>query len=89
MGAGTRDDLVRWLHRLDSYTNSEFGRARTLWALRDACVACDAIDGHTSETGLCRRCLAQRVPDYSDVVMFRPLRHRRAADPSAVDPVEE
>ena len=33
-------EAASWLRRLDSYTNAEFGRSRTLCAIQDVCVAC-------------------------------------------------
>ena len=56
-------DTVQWLQRLDSYTNAEFGRARTLSAIQDLCVACDRPVTAPSVNGLCRLCVAQRQPE--------------------------
>jgi hypothetical protein len=73
----TQEDLLEWLRRLDSYTNAEFGRARTSCAGDDVCVACGKSDRSTTALGLCPQCLAQRAPDYSEVVLFRPMRRRQ------------
>jgi hypothetical protein len=53
-------ELLIWLHRLDSYSNEEYGRARTLSAIRLECVACGRSVASTDEEGLCRRCVAQQ-----------------------------
>jgi hypothetical protein len=75
--AKTYPDLLKWLHRLDAYTNAVLGRARTLSALREACVACDEVGGGLDARGVCGRCARQRVGDNSEVALFRPLRQPR------------
>ncbi len=65
-------EAARWLHRLDSYTNAEFGRARTLSAIEDVCVACSRQAIKTDTSGLCPTCVAQRQPDNANIVLFRP-----------------
>jgi hypothetical protein len=70
--AKTRDDVMAWLHRLDAYTNAEFGSARTLSAICDACVACGANTTSPDANGLCRRCSIKRTPDYDEIRLFRP-----------------
>lgn len=64
-----------WLHRLDSYTNGIFGRARTLSAIRDECVACGERTTRPDTGGLCRRCASERVPDTVVIVPFAPPGH--------------
>jgi len=68
-----RDDAVRWLHRLDSYTNAEFGRARTLCGLTNECVVCGKPDSRTDEFGLCDACSRRSEPDLNEIVLFRPM----------------
>ena len=76
----TRDDIIGWLHRLDAYTNAEFGSARTLSSIGDVCVACGSDTLDPDPTGLCRRCSAKRVPDASEIRLFRtPARTPRQA----------
>ena len=69
-------ELTNWLRRLDSYTNAEFGQSRTLAAIHDRCVACDCTATAPDIGGLCTVCAAKRRPDYTEVVLFRPLRRR-------------
>jgi hypothetical protein len=71
------EEATRWLYQLDSYTNSVFGRARTLSAFHDSCVACSGPLSETSADGLCSRCVAQRQPDTTEIVLFRPLRGQK------------
>jgi hypothetical protein len=73
----THEELLDWLHRLDSYTNAAFGRARTWCASDDVCVACGTSAINPMRGDLCARCLAQRAPDYSEVVLFRPMVRRQ------------
>ena len=68
----TNPEAAQWLHQLDSYTNAEFGRARTLSAHEAVCVACSGQAGPTDISGLCPTCAAQRQPDTSSIVLFRP-----------------
>ena len=70
-------EAASWLRRLDSYTNAEFGRSRTLCAIQDVCVACGQPEYAPNGVGLCPRCAAQREPDNSEIVLFRPLRSRK------------
>ena len=74
--ATQRPEIIRWLHRLDSYTNAEFGRTRMLCGLADECVACGRTLAHTDEFGLCGACARRREPDHSDIVLFRPMRKK-------------
>jgi hypothetical protein len=69
----TPTTLIEWLHSLDSYTNAEFGTARSLATQRDECVACDATAA-LDRSGLCPRCAAKRVADHTEIVLFRALR---------------
>jgi hypothetical protein len=71
------DEATQWLYRLDSYTNAVFGRSRTLSAMHDLCVACNGPLPAGSADGLCSRCAAQRQPDTTEIVLFRPLRGRK------------
>ena len=71
------EEATRWLYQLDSYTNSVFGRARTLSVCHDSCVACSGPLSEPSLDGLCSRCVAQRQPDTTEIVLFRPLRGRK------------
>ena len=68
------DEATKWLYRLDSYTNAVFGRPRTLSVINDSCVACGGPLPAASPNGLCPRCLAQRQPDTTEIILFRPLR---------------
>ena len=68
--------VAQWLYHLDSYTNAEFGAARSLEAIRDACVGCGGPTSEPDLSGLCRTCAAKRRPDHTEVVLFRPLRSR-------------
>jgi hypothetical protein len=74
-------EAASWLRRLDSYTNAEFGRSRTLSAIQDICVACGLPEFAPNGVGLCLRCATQREPDNSEIVLFRPLRSRKNATP--------
>ena len=76
-------DAAEWLYRLDSYTNAEFGRARTLSAIEDVCVACGKRTTETNVGGLCRACAAQRQPDTANIVLFRPRRTGSTDDSSS------
>ena len=67
-------ELTDWLHSLDAYTNAEFGKARSLTAERQACVACDATAAALDGRGLCSRCAAKRIADHTEIVLFRALR---------------
>jgi hypothetical protein len=71
------EEATQWLFRLDSYTNSVFGRPRTLSVVNDTCVACSGPLAAASANGLCPRCMAQRQPDTTEIVLFRPLRGRK------------
>jgi hypothetical protein len=73
-------EAMQWLYRLDSYTNAVFGRSRTLSAGHghDACVACAGPMPAQGSVGLCPKCAAQREPDTTEIVLFRPLRVRKA-----------
>jgi hypothetical protein len=73
----THEELVDWLHRLDSYTNAEFGRQRTSCAGDGVCVACGKSTSNLSALGLCAKCLAERAPDHSEIVLFRPMARRQ------------
>ena len=68
----TNPEAAQWLHQLDSYTNAEFGRARTLSAMEAVCVACNREAATPDISGLCPTCAAQRQPDSSSIVLFRP-----------------
>jgi hypothetical protein len=70
-------DAMQWLYRLDSYTNAIFGRSRTLSASHESCVACAGSIPVPSPNGLCPKCAAQREPDTTEIVLFRPLRVRK------------
>ena len=72
------EEATQWLYRLDSYTNSVFGRSRTLSTMHDQCVACNGPLPATSPDALCPRCVAQRQPDTTEIVLFRPLRGSKA-----------
>jgi hypothetical protein len=72
-------DLTDWLRHLDSYTNAEFGQARTLAAVRDQCVACGETTQAPDIGGLCKQCATRRRPDHTEVILFRPLRRREPA----------
>jgi hypothetical protein len=76
------EELLEWLHRLDSCTNAEFGRPRTACVRDSVCVACGKSDSGSAAAGLCAGCRAQRVPDQSEVVLFRPMARRQAAGKS-------
>ncbi len=78
-------EAAQWLYRLDSYTNAEFGRARTLSAIEDVCVACNRQATTTNISGLCRTCAAQRQADTANIVLFRPRKISRPADPEPSD----
>jgi len=67
-------EAAQWLHRLDTYTNAEFGRARTLAAIQDVCVTCGGRVTTPNVDGLCRPCAAQRQPETTDLVLRRPRR---------------
>jgi hypothetical protein len=71
------DETTDWLYRLDSYTNAVFGRPRTLSIVHGSCVACNGPLAAPEPTGLCPRCAAQRVPDNTEIVLFRPLRGKK------------
>ena len=73
-------EATQWLHRLDSYTNAEFGRARTLSAMDVECVACSRYATTTNISGLCRTCVAQRQTDTANIVQFRQRKTNRPAD---------
>jgi hypothetical protein len=79
MRPSTRADLTNWLYHLDSYTNAELGHARTLRASEDLCVACGARAPDPDVRGLCLKCAAQRRPDHTEVILFKPLRRRAHA----------
>jgi predicted amidophosphoribosyltransferase len=68
---------MQWLYQLDSYTNTVFGRSRTLSAIHEVCVACAGPMPTSNGGGLCPRCTAQREPDATEIVLFRPLRGRK------------
>ena len=72
-------EAMQWLYRLDSYTNSVFGRSRTLSAGNESCVACAGEMPVQSTVGLCPKCVAQREPDTTEIVLFRPLRVRKTS----------
>ena len=63
----TTADMMRWLHRLDTYTNAEFGNPRTLSAINDTCVACGHSTTRPDVEGLCEPCARRCVPEYSDI----------------------
>jgi hypothetical protein len=67
-------EAAQWLHRLDAYTNAEFGRARTLSAIQDLCVACGRRVTTPSVNGLCPQCVAQRQPETANLILWRPRR---------------
>ena len=77
----TRAELRNWLHHLDTYTNAEFGRARSLLTIRGECVACGGEAPSPDISGLCVKCAAKRRPDHSEVVLFRPLRKQPVGAP--------
>ena len=64
-------DVLRWLYRLDSFTQTTFGQARTLAAIRDECVACGCKTTQPDDAGLCPRCVALRTADDTAIVLFR------------------
>ena len=68
------EEATRWLYRLDSYTNAVFGRSHSLATKHDLCVACNGAVTSVTPDGLCPRCEAQRQPDTTEIVLFRPLR---------------
>jgi len=70
----TQSPLRDWLHSLDSYTNAEFGRSRTIAGDRSECVACAASIPSPGNGGLCEKCAAKRRPDHTEIVLFRALR---------------
>lgn len=72
-------EAMQWLYRLDSYTNSVFGRSRTLSTSQESCVACAGEMPVHSGVGLCPKCVAQREPDTTEIVLFRPLRVRKTS----------
>ena len=72
-------ELVSWLHRLDAYTNTEYGRARTLSAIADECVGCGRPSNSRDPRGLCPACVAQRRSDLGELHLFRPLRRESPA----------
>ena len=76
----SREDVVRWLHRLDTYTNAEFGRARSQCTVADECVACGRTPIRTDEYGLCTTCARRREPYDGEIVLFRPM-VRKAPQP--------
>ena len=78
--ARSREDVVRWLHQLDTYTNAEFGRARTLSSVAEECVACGRTQVQTDEFGLCAPCARRREPYDGEIVLFRP-KVRRTPQP--------
>ena len=78
-------EATQWLHRLDSYTNAVFGRARTLSATEDMCVACSRQATTINISGLCRTCVAQRLADTANIVLFRQRKTSRPPDPDASD----
>ena len=67
-------EAAQWLHRLDTYTNAEFGRARALAAIQDVCVTCGGRVTSPNVDGLCRPCAAQRQPETTDLALRRPRR---------------
>jgi hypothetical protein len=71
------EEAMQWLYQLDSYTNSVFGRPRTLSVILESCVACSAPLSEPGPDGLCQKCVAQRQPDPTEIVLFRPLRGRK------------
>ena len=79
--ANSRDELLRWLHRLDSYTNAEYGRSRTLCNVSDLCVACGRTDPQRDAFGLCAECARRREPDHSEIVLFRPMTRKNTPPP--------
>ena len=72
-------DLRDWLHGLDSYTNAEFGHARTIAVVHDVCVACGGPAMAPDAGGLCPVCAAKRRPDHTEIVLFRALRRPHPA----------
>ena len=72
-------EAMEWLYRLDSYTNAVFGRSRTLSTNHESCVACAGPMTAPSVSGLCPKCVAQREPDDTEIVLFRPLRGRQTS----------
>ena len=72
-------EATQWLYRLDSYTNAVFGRSRTVSTGQDSCVACAGPMPADSAAGLCPKCAAQREPDTTEIVLFRPLRGRKTS----------
>jgi len=73
------EEATQWLYQLDSYTNAIFGRSRSLAAQHDQCVACNGPLPSASREGLCPKCVAQRQPDGTEIILFRPLRGRKPA----------
>jgi hypothetical protein len=78
--ASSGGHYAAWLHRLDSYTNAEYGRPLTLSVEDGLCVACGAVTP-LGPDGACRACAAKRRPDSSEVLLFRPVKRRDPADP--------
>lgn len=70
--ARTRAHLLHWLHRLDAYTNAEFGREH--WTLIKVCVTCGGTTTERYPNGVCPRCSRESVPDDTNMIHFRPLR---------------
>ena len=70
-----------WLHRLDSYTNAEYGRPRSLSADDGLCIACGGVAIGSGPDGVCRTCAAKRIPDSNEVLLFRPVKRREPPGP--------
>ena len=66
---------IDWLYSLDSYTNAEFGAARTMAFNDGFCVTCDGPAGLNAR-GMCATCAAKRAADPNEVILFRPMRRR-------------
>ena len=79
--ASSGSHYAAWLHQLDSYTNSEYGRPVSLATEEGHCVACGAIALPPAAEGLCRACAAKRKPDSTEVLLFRPVKRKEPSEP--------
>jgi hypothetical protein len=79
--ASSGGHYAAWLHRLDSYTNAEYGRPLSLSTDDGQCVACGGTAIGPGLEGVCRACAAKRKPDSTEVLLFRPMNRRDATDP--------
>ena len=79
--ASSGGHYAAWLHRLDSYTNSEYGHPITLSTDDGLGVACGGIAIAPGPDGVCRTCAAKGKPDSTEVLLFRPVKRRDPAGP--------